>query len=205
MSSSPSSPSCVLFQITSGDNSALVLQCATSPLRPHRKQNIDRREAQWAGRKAPGNHGTLRKQQQKRRVKRERKHKQEHGVHGRINDTTGRQLRSTYSDEPVPLGPLEVSRSVFRLRRAGSALWRLESRAPRGLNVNCGLRHFTRMPLLRAAMQPSCWGVPSNSPITAGPELLSHIAYVNENNPTCGLSALCIHKDVIIHFLSQEH
>ncbi|KAK9519071.1 hypothetical protein VZT92_021824 [Zoarces viviparus] len=54
-----------------------------------------------------------------------------------------------------------IAGSVFRLR-VGRDLryWRAESSAPRGLNVNCGLRHFTRMPLLRAAMQPSCRGVP---------------------------------------------
>lgn len=44
----------------------------------------------------------------------------------------------------------------------GSALCRLASSEPRGLgeSVNSvGLRHFTRMQLLRAATQPSCRGV----------------------------------------------
>lgn len=60
---------------------------------------------------------TFRKQQQKRGVKRGKKPRtRPPGSHPQ--DT--RRLKekdqaATYSDEPVPLGPLEVTRSVFRL------------------------------------------------------------------------------------------
>lgn len=109
-----------------------------------------RNHRQCAGRRAPGNHGHSGNNNK-------RVHEQQDKPH--LWDTSTGNPAATYSNEPVPLGPVEEeSRAVFRLCRAGSALWRLESSGsePRGLNVNCGLRHFTRMPLLRAAMQPSC-------------------------------------------------
>lgn len=124
-------------------NNASLAPRPAPPARNHR---------QCAGRRAPGNHGHS-----------GNNNKRKESTDSRTNRTSGTHQQAipaaTYSNEPVPLGPVEEeSRAVFRLCRAGSALWRLESSGsePRGLNVNCGLRHFTRMPLLRAAMQPSC-------------------------------------------------
>lgn len=46
---------------------------------------------------------------------------------------------------------------------------------PRGLSVNCGLRHFIRMPLSRAAMQPSCRGVPEQVCTESSRQAAKHI------------------------------
>lgn len=95
---------------------------------------------------------TFRKQQQKGRVKSERSHGDR-----------------THDDHKKKITLVLTHTNRFR-----SVHWRLTGQSsgcvsggicametgelaePRGLNVNCGLRHFIRMPLSRAAMQPSC-------------------------------------------------
>lgn len=63
---------------------------------------------------------TLRKQQQKSGVRGENPR-----TAAWLSPTATNQVihTGTYSDEPVPLGPLEDNRSLFRLCRAGSVLW----------------------------------------------------------------------------------
>lgn len=89
------------------------------------------RSPKCAGRKAPGDHGALRKQQQKR----ERNHKQERGFHRGINDTSGTRLRSNshcyllrWTGSARSTGGSPVA--LPAVCRAGSALWRLESWEP---------------------------------------------------------------------------
>lgn len=105
---------------------------------------------------------TFRKQQQKRGVKREKKPRT--------------RPPGSHPQDTRRLKEKKIRLRLTQTNRFRSVHWRLPGRSsgcvsggicameageladaePRGLNVNCGLRHFTRMPLSRAAMQPSC-------------------------------------------------
>ena len=95
----------------------------------------------------------------------------------------------------------ELRYGDWRERERECVRERESSSEPRGLNVNCGLRHFTRMPLLRAAMQPSCWGVPhqvSSHCRTRGAAAAAAFCWPQSSTPLIDYS-LCIIEHICIN------